>query len=503
MSSIVTFYSYKGGVGRSMALANIAVLLARRGLKVLVVDWDLEAPGLERYFGYFEIAPGGPGLLRMFMEADANRTADFRHFTSSFNAEGPHEITLLASGREQDESYTRNLEAFDWEAFFAKDGGEFVEELRHRWREEFDIVLIDSRTGLSDTGGICTIQLPDIVVAMFTANYQSLYGVRDIMRLAQKARQGLAYDRMPISVLPIPCRWGVHEFQETQVWLDRICEGVEEFYADWLPRGYHVRDLLERLKIPQADYFGFGEKLAVVEQGTADPQGMGFVYDKVATFLASDLKDLAGLVGESATQAAESNRAKAKAVEAAKPPEPEGYRHDIFVSYDSAISELVLEFVEALKPELAALRATPPRIFIDVQEIRIGDDWYTELSEALVRSKALLAIVTSRYVGRPHPRKEFYTFAERSRETGKQLVVPVFLRGDPERFPEFVTRFQGFDLRYRGLQKAPRSRPSSQREIMDIAKALSDVLDTAPAFNPNWQFAHDVPSDGLSPIESP
>src|SRR4051794_13247188 len=42
---VYTFYSYKGGVGRSMALANVAVLLARSGKKVLVVDWDLEAPG--------------------------------------------------------------------------------------------------------------------------------------------------------------------------------------------------------------------------------------------------------------------------------------------------------------------------------------------------------------------------------------------------------------------------------------------------------------------------
>ena len=65
MSSIVTFYSYKGGVGRSMALANIAVLLARRGLKVLMVDWDFEAPGLDRYFSYFSLETKGAGLLRM------------------------------------------------------------------------------------------------------------------------------------------------------------------------------------------------------------------------------------------------------------------------------------------------------------------------------------------------------------------------------------------------------------------------------------------------------
>ncbi len=47
---IHTFYSYKGGVGRSMALANIAELLYSKGLRVLMIDFDLEAPGLEQYF---------------------------------------------------------------------------------------------------------------------------------------------------------------------------------------------------------------------------------------------------------------------------------------------------------------------------------------------------------------------------------------------------------------------------------------------------------------------
>src|SRR5208337_1555092 len=47
---IYTFYSYKGGVGRSMALANVAECLYRRGARVLMVDWDLEAPGLEYFF---------------------------------------------------------------------------------------------------------------------------------------------------------------------------------------------------------------------------------------------------------------------------------------------------------------------------------------------------------------------------------------------------------------------------------------------------------------------
>jgi MinD-like ATPase involved in chromosome partitioning or flagellar assembly len=47
---VVTFYSWKGGVGRSFALANVGVQLALSGMRVLLIDWDLEAPGLERYF---------------------------------------------------------------------------------------------------------------------------------------------------------------------------------------------------------------------------------------------------------------------------------------------------------------------------------------------------------------------------------------------------------------------------------------------------------------------
>ena len=232
---------------------------------MLAVDWDLEAPGLERYFAYFESTLGGPGLLRMCMDARGSGAINYLEYASFVNCGTKHPITVLTSGREHDPMYSRNLELFDWEEFFNNNGGAFLERLRQQWREEFDVVLIDSRTGLSDTGGICTILLPDIVVAMFTANYQSLYGVRDVMRLAQKARQDLAYDRMPLSILPLPARWGIQEFQETRVWLERVAEALKEFYDDWCPRSLSAREVVERIKLPQADFFGFGEKLAVVD----------------------------------------------------------------------------------------------------------------------------------------------------------------------------------------------------------------------------------------------
>ena len=60
MGKIITFYSYKGGVGRSMCLANTAILLAKWQYKVLIVDWDLEAPGLENFYMAGQwVVPGG------------------------------------------------------------------------------------------------------------------------------------------------------------------------------------------------------------------------------------------------------------------------------------------------------------------------------------------------------------------------------------------------------------------------------------------------------------
>jgi len=66
---IITFYSYKGGTGRSMAVANVAWVLASNGKRVLTIDWDLEAPGLHRYFRPFLSDPEmaeRPGLIDFF-----------------------------------------------------------------------------------------------------------------------------------------------------------------------------------------------------------------------------------------------------------------------------------------------------------------------------------------------------------------------------------------------------------------------------------------------------
>ena len=75
-----TFYSFKGGVGRTLALANVAVHLARRGRRVLVVDFDLEAPGLDTFPPLRPEEPV-PGLVDYVVEyLKTDQAPDIRGF---------------------------------------------------------------------------------------------------------------------------------------------------------------------------------------------------------------------------------------------------------------------------------------------------------------------------------------------------------------------------------------------------------------------------------------
>jgi hypothetical protein len=65
---VITFYSYKGGTGRTMAMANVAWIIASNDKRVLVVDWDLESPGLHKFFHPFldeSTVSATPGVIEI------------------------------------------------------------------------------------------------------------------------------------------------------------------------------------------------------------------------------------------------------------------------------------------------------------------------------------------------------------------------------------------------------------------------------------------------------
>jgi len=275
---IVTFYSYKGGTGRSMALANIAALLSRRGKRVLAVDFDLEAPGLWRYFNKFydglQQREGLIDLLLAVCAAEEPTRVNWREYVTEVPLQGTS-LSLMTSGRSGDDYPSRVLN-LDWRLFFRNfRGGEFIESMRTQWKQEYDFTLIDSRTGITDAGGICTILLPDLIVPVFVSNWQSLEGIVDVITRAQTGRNELAYDRPPAAILPILSRFDSRtEWASAQRWLDIAARLLEPFYADWLPKNIAPRIAIERTKLPYVAYFSFGETLPAIGQGVSDPDSL-------------------------------------------------------------------------------------------------------------------------------------------------------------------------------------------------------------------------------------
>ena len=214
--SVVTFYSYKGGVGRSFALANIAVLLGRWGFRVLCIDWDLEAPGLAHFFDtatQSEVLHStsdneAPGLVELFtiFKTKNDDTIQWRDHTIQLaNQYTPH-VSLLKAGR-ADHTYTKRLHKLDWKELYRSGLGTALEKMFEELRQEYDYVLIDARTGVTDFSGIITAQLPDILAFMFTSNEQSFNGATDVARRAVDARNELTIDRSRLLLLPIPARF--------------------------------------------------------------------------------------------------------------------------------------------------------------------------------------------------------------------------------------------------------------------------------------------------------
>ncbi len=185
---VVTFYSFKGGVGRTMSLVNVGVELASKGRRVLLVDFDLEAPGIPT-FDLFASLTDTPGVVDYVSEyLTTNRAPNVKEFiTRCTSWESPvgGELWLMSAGR-QDPSYPARFHAIDWQDLYSnREGFLMFEDLKAQWRDAIpgglDYVLINSRTGHTDVGGICTRQLPEAVVIMFFPNEQNLRGLGKVV----------------------------------------------------------------------------------------------------------------------------------------------------------------------------------------------------------------------------------------------------------------------------------------------------------------------------------
>jgi MinD-like ATPase involved in chromosome partitioning or flagellar assembly len=234
----ITFYSFKGGVGRTMALVNVAAQLAKMGRKVLLVDFDLEAPGLET-FEHLRPPQPHPGMVEYVTEyMRTKRAPDVRGYVYSAGSVGEKggQIWVMPAGR-RDATYQTSLAKIDWLKLYRDDDGFLLfEDTRAQWEQEYkpDYVLIDSRTGHTDVEGICTRQLPDAVVVLFFPNEQNLVGLRDVCRrIRSEQTSGLEkYIRLHFVMSNVP------DLDDE----DRILRNIREKFQQEL--GYQEEDVI-------------------------------------------------------------------------------------------------------------------------------------------------------------------------------------------------------------------------------------------------------------------
>ncbi|MCP4374364.1 MAG: AAA family ATPase [Deltaproteobacteria bacterium] len=289
----ITFYSYKGGVGRTMSLVNIACLMAKQHKKVLIIDWDLEAPGLHSFFknsfhdeklGLVDLIIDFITFLKedvsnddsyvSFLEANINKYIS-KNYT---NRNSELRIDIIKAGK-FDGVYTDKLNSIDWIVLY-KDAPAFFRSLAQFLEKKYDYILIDSRTGLADTSGICTLLLPQILVLVFTLNNQNLNGVLDI------ARQCLDYrfdsiDYRNLTILPLPSRIDDENSKELAKWIKKYREKFEDLLKElYLLDECKLENYFNIAKIPYKPIYAYGENIPVLNENVKNDLFISYHYSQ-------------------------------------------------------------------------------------------------------------------------------------------------------------------------------------------------------------------------------
>jgi CobQ/CobB/MinD/ParA nucleotide binding domain len=182
---ILSFYSFKGGVGRTTALAAFAIQMARAGKRVCIVDLDLEAPGIGTLLSS-STGQARFGVVDYVLEAGLGRgqpeIGDYFHLCDDPRVvmSGPP-IAVVPAGT-LDEDYLEKLARIDYQGVLAPSqthtGGVLKSLLKAlKTERQAEYVLIDSRSGLHDIGGLALNGISHLDVVFGLDSEQSWQGL--------------------------------------------------------------------------------------------------------------------------------------------------------------------------------------------------------------------------------------------------------------------------------------------------------------------------------------
>ena len=246
---MIVFYSIKGGVGRSTALAVTAWHLAQQGKKVMVVDMDLESPGLSSSLLPDDRRPDY-GLLDWLVE-DVVENGDEvleRLFATSPLADGSRgEIIVIPAHGRQYGDYIAKMGRARMHRMDGEKRIPWPQRLRILLRKldeqhAPDRILIDARAGLGEIASASVLDLAPRLVLLFAlegtqtwTGYSILFNHWNTIGQARDIRESL---QMVAAMIP--------PLEDKQPYMQRLRENAWDCFRerlyDALPAGEEERD---------------------------------------------------------------------------------------------------------------------------------------------------------------------------------------------------------------------------------------------------------------------
>lgn len=199
MAQIVSIHSFRGGTGKSNISANVSTLLAQRGLRVGVVDTDIQSPGIHVLFGMSE--NGVTYALNDYLWGDCGIEQTAYDVTAGLEADIPGKIFLIPASIRAGEIARVLREGYD--VSLLNDG--FHALIEHL---DLDVLVIDTHPGLNEET-LLSIAVSDFLAIILRPDQQDYQGTGVTVEVARKLgvpRMHLVLNKVPAMLDPSSVR---------------------------------------------------------------------------------------------------------------------------------------------------------------------------------------------------------------------------------------------------------------------------------------------------------
>lgn len=242
---VTSFYSFKGGVGRTTATVLSALLLAREGKKVMLIDFDLEAPGLASIFanrsdnaeellsvnGFVDFLIDYEFHKRDFSKINLDDYYFRKNEQALVGSNGGELfiIPAIATSSKNSSSYINKLSKTNIRFGLGKDYAPdiFLKKMEEKLKP--DHILIDTRTGINDVGGLVFNRYAQNIFLLFYGNQQNMFGLESILPELKKLNDSGIKFYLVNS--PVPADVQLAE-EETGFFVEKSYEIFLNYYYD-------------------------------------------------------------------------------------------------------------------------------------------------------------------------------------------------------------------------------------------------------------------------------